>query len=302
MVGNEKVMVVTNALDDYWFKYDEEDEKRIKRENGVKGFNIGFSGRYEEYKRWDVVLEICNALKKYPDIQFTVAITADEAYRDEMKKFVSDLKRLLRKKLKLFIDMPKENMGSFYYMLDIFVLTSRNESFGRVLIEAMTKNNIVLGTDSGGVPADHQESPHQLCLDRNLYLCHQSCTVFDEPVCPSAEHRHLFFCHCGEPGIQKEIFVVSSIGRCSCPVPQKCHFAVAYVPDRQCPAGEALGLLVYSSGHFGLAGVLRVVAQHCSLGSNAVWRQKLHLYGRAGHAEFHSCYPADLCLLHLCFI
>ncbi|MBQ3352674.1 glycosyltransferase [Candidatus Saccharibacteria bacterium] len=152
VVGNEKVMVVTNALDDYWFKYDEEDEKRIKRENGVKGFNIGFSGRYEEYKRWDVVLEICNALKKYPDIQFTVAITADEAYRDEMKKFVSDLKRLLRKKLKLFIDMPKENMGSFYYMLDIFVLTSRNESFGRVLIEAMTKNNIVLGTDSGGVP------------------------------------------------------------------------------------------------------------------------------------------------------
>ena len=43
-------------------------------------------------------------------------------------------------------------MEDFYYDLDIFVLTSEGESFGRTLIEAMARKCVVLGTNSGGVP------------------------------------------------------------------------------------------------------------------------------------------------------
>ena len=50
------------------------------------------------------------------------------------------------------INATYEEIIDFYYNIDMFILTSNKESFGRTLIEAMTKHNIVFGTNSGGVP------------------------------------------------------------------------------------------------------------------------------------------------------
>lgn len=149
-----KSVCIPNALEDEWFEYDEIREKELRSKHNVKNtFNIGFCSRYLEYKRWDTVMEICTALSKCDNIKFIIAVTADNDYRrKQMNEYLEKMKEILGEKLILFVDADKEKIKEFYYILDAFILTSEGESFGRTLIEAMTKNNLVFGTNSGGVP------------------------------------------------------------------------------------------------------------------------------------------------------
>lgn len=145
---------ISNALEKEWFEYDEKKEKELKKQYSVENtFNIGFSGRYVEYKRWDTVMEICKELYKYENIKFFIAISTN-AYssRKQMDEYIIKMKELLSDKLVVMVDADQKQMEEFYYITDAFILTSDGESFGRTLIEAMTKSNLVFGTNSGGVP------------------------------------------------------------------------------------------------------------------------------------------------------
>lgn len=168
----KRITCIKNVLEDDWFEYDANVETKLKRDYQVEHqFNIGFSGRYVEYKKWNTVYEICDQLKNLNEICFTVAITCEPGSRKEMMRYLDNLKRNLGKKLKIITDAQEDKMKEFYYILDAFVLTSQRESFGRTVIEAMTKNNLVFGTNSGGVPeviGNHEflfevEDSQQIC-------------------------------------------------------------------------------------------------------------------------------------------
>src|SRR5699024_3365692 len=65
----------------------------------------------------------------------------------------------------------------FYYLIDVFILTSNynTESFGRTLVEAMSRKNIVLTTNAGGsveVVDDNQNVCETVedFVDRILYF------------------------------------------------------------------------------------------------------------------------------------
>lgn len=151
----KNITCISNVLDNDWFIYSKPNQDSIRQSLGLnKKIYIGFSGRYEEYKRWDTVADICKSLKSYKNIHFVVAITADNGiFREEMQKYIKMLKLTFNKdKMTIIVDANREEMKEFYDLIDIFILTSRNESFGRTLIEAMARNSIVIGTNSGGVP------------------------------------------------------------------------------------------------------------------------------------------------------
>lgn len=151
---NNNVDVISNSLEDFWYDYSKEFERRVKDEKNIlTKVNIGFSGRFVAYKRWDNVLKICESLKDDSNITFSFAIaSSDEKNLKEINEYKERLEKILGDNVLFLLNASKEQMIEFYYLIDIFILTSEGESFGRTLLESMTKSNVVFGTNSGGVP------------------------------------------------------------------------------------------------------------------------------------------------------
>lgn len=154
------ISVVPNVLDDQWFNYSLKEEKQIKKKENVDGlFNIGFVGRFVPIKRWDTVYDICSYLKDDNGIHFSFSFAYDNvSQKNEMLKYISNIKKLLGNKVKISVQLNEEQIKKFYYSLDAYIITSDGESFGRTIIEAMTKRNLVFGTDTGGIPSVIKEN------------------------------------------------------------------------------------------------------------------------------------------------
>lgn len=142
--GVERIAVIPNVLDpDSWKKYDIQQEKEHEK------ITVGFVGRYVPFKRWDIAYDIANKLNS-KGVRFVFAISSivnsdgHDAYIYKLKKKLDDVEVLF--------NADEETMSNLYYKMDIFVVTSENESFGRTIIEAMSRNTAVIGSDSGGVP------------------------------------------------------------------------------------------------------------------------------------------------------
>lgn len=154
LTNKQNVYTITNVLDKDWNEFDIEQKIAIKkRYNVFDKINIGFAGRYCKSKNWDFVEKICLKLKDDKQFHFTLVLTADnEDEKNEMKQYISKMQIEFNEQISIFTDFNVDKMKEFYYSIDIFILTSKGESFGRTLLEAMTKNNVVFGTNSGGVP------------------------------------------------------------------------------------------------------------------------------------------------------
>src|SRR5699024_6780089 len=76
----------------------------------------------------------------------------DKDSEKETQKMFKQLKNMLGNRFKGNINIDLKAMDKFYYDIDIFILTSNHntESFGRTLVEAMSRNTVVLTTNSGG--------------------------------------------------------------------------------------------------------------------------------------------------------
>lgn len=114
---------------------------------------IGFSGRYCEIKDWPLAEEICLNLSKYNQIHIAMAIGT---FNEKDVKEVNNLKnRLLKyfddKRIDIKMNLELEEMKSFFEDIDIFISTSKNESFGRVAVEAMSQHCCVFGKRIGGL-------------------------------------------------------------------------------------------------------------------------------------------------------
>lgn len=152
------VKLLYNVLDSDWYKFEPEQMYEIKKSKNVKdNFVVGFAGRYVGWKRWDTVLKYCESLED-ANIYIAVALSdpcagVNGKVSKEVEQYIGKLKKCLKDRLILYVNINEDEMKKFFYLTDVFVLTSENESFGRVLVEAMTKHNVVIGTNSGGVPS-----------------------------------------------------------------------------------------------------------------------------------------------------
>lgn len=146
---NLSYKIIENTAGQLFEYYDEKLEKRDSN------LIIGFAGRYTDWKNWPLAVEISKRLNKILGEKLSIRMAVgclDKRAEVETLQMFKELNNIFGDRFKGMINVNIEEMNRFYYDLDIFILTSKHntESFGRTLIEAMSRKTVVLTTNAGG--------------------------------------------------------------------------------------------------------------------------------------------------------
>jgi len=116
---------------------------------GDSAFMIGLIGRINEFKGQYLLIEAMRLLKKQNLNMkaYIIGHAMSEEYLQELKERV--LKYELTNNV-YFVGFTKEP-AKFMQACDVVLMTSKNETFGLVTIEAMKNGTAVIGSNAGGV-------------------------------------------------------------------------------------------------------------------------------------------------------
>lgn len=122
---------------------------RYKKELGFNktDFKIGMVGRINEAKGQHLLIKALQNIKNRDVHIYFVGQEMRRGYIDELKS----LSRALKVEDRVHFLGFLENPHHFYQACDVVVLASKRETFGLVLIEAMSVGTAVIGSNSGGV-------------------------------------------------------------------------------------------------------------------------------------------------------
>ncbi len=139
-------------------------EKRRKISEGEKPV-IGMAGRICEEKDWPFACDFIEALKKRGlDFKVSLVLSTFEKGDDEQVDIIQNRirKAVGGENLECHLNYDQAQMSEFYYGVDIFLMTSKFESFGKAAVEAMSRKCAVVSTAAGGLP-------EVVGLEENIY-------------------------------------------------------------------------------------------------------------------------------------
>lgn len=141
--------IIENTAGEMFEEYDPNKEKKHDK------FVVSFAGRYSEQKNWPLAVDIAENLYEQigDNLKIIMAVGClDKKSEIETKEMFKNLKDKLGDSFKGSININLEQMNELYYETDIFIVTSlpNSESFGRTVVEAMSRKCVVLSTDAGG--------------------------------------------------------------------------------------------------------------------------------------------------------
>lgn len=157
------ITVIPNTIGEAFDTYDDNKRGSMRIKYGIKENEsvIGFAGRISEEKDWDFVPVLVRALKEGTDkdpakLCFKVALVIS-VYEDQDKEIVKRIKNEItasigEENLIYLQDLPQTEIADYYYMVDVFVMSSMFESFGKAAVEAMSRKCSVVSTSVGGLP------------------------------------------------------------------------------------------------------------------------------------------------------
>ena len=151
------INVIPNTISTAFDAYDENMRPAMRKKCGIGDdeFVIGFAGRISEEKDWDFVPELVRALKD-GGVDFRVALVIsvyEEQDKAIVKRICSSITESIGEdKLIYMQDLSQAEIADYYYMVDVFVMSSMFESFGKAAVEAMSRRCSVVSTSVGGLP------------------------------------------------------------------------------------------------------------------------------------------------------
>lgn len=140
------------------------DKSKLKQSDDT--INISFAGRYNDVKNWPLALEISERLEHLLKDRLIVNMAVgclDEKSENETIKMFNYMESLLGERFVGKINIDINEMDDIFYQTDVFILTSKenSESFGRTLVEAMSRYTAVLTTNAGG-PEEVIKNPNNV--------------------------------------------------------------------------------------------------------------------------------------------
>lgn len=151
-----KITVIPNTIGTAFDKYEDGSREKMRERFSIesKDLVIGFAGRISEEKDWDFVPELVACLKSH-GIDFYVALVIS-IYEEQDKGIVENIKSRIVSEigedhLIYMQDLSQAEIADYYYLVDIFVMSSMFESFGKAAVEAMSRKCAVLSTSVGGL-------------------------------------------------------------------------------------------------------------------------------------------------------
>ena len=142
-IDQQKTTVIPNAIDIASFAFDPLVRERIRKELSIEGKTvIGHVGRFCYQKNQEFLLRIFNELQKnMPQAVLMLVGSGDDEAK--IKQLADDMG--IADKV-LFLGVRKD-VSNLYNAMDIFVLPSRFEGFGMVLLEAQASGLPCIASD-----------------------------------------------------------------------------------------------------------------------------------------------------------
>ena len=149
-VSADHIRVVHNCVDTEYFSPNQQVEN-VRKLLGIheNDFVIGCVANLSPYKGQDVLVEAFSLVAKIqPDAHCVLVGRNDEPFGLKVRDAVNRLGLSRRVHFVSYVD----DIRPFLAGMDLFVLASRSEGFGIVLLEAMAMAKPVVATRVGGIP------------------------------------------------------------------------------------------------------------------------------------------------------
>lgn len=147
---SSKCVCIPNGIDDFWHS-----NKVVAKKFSRKKLNLLYVGAFVNRKNLPLVIEAAKSLSGRYDVVLTVIGGGGDA------NAVKGDKEVLRaienaKASNLQLDLvgqldDRERLRKYYRIADVFVMPSRNETFGLVYIEALSQGTPIIYTMDDGV-------------------------------------------------------------------------------------------------------------------------------------------------------
>jgi len=152
----DKVSVIFNSLDPSAFdRYDAGETAALRRElsGGAEGPLVATVGRINPRKGLECFVEAAALVaRRHPDVRFSVVGDTADALEEAYLARLRELSERVGLAGRIVFAPARRDIVKLMSALDLFVMTSINEGFGRVLIEAMAARRPVVASDVGGIP------------------------------------------------------------------------------------------------------------------------------------------------------
>lgn len=175
-----KMVTIRNGLDVARFL--DEQERGASPDHGEMPTRFILSiAAFEHKKGLDVLLRAFQEVFYERHDVSLVVIGASRPYRNTLEKLASDLG--VGHRLRLLEDLPHGRVHAYLERAIIFVLASREEPFGLVLLEAGAYRLPVIGTAVGGIPevVTHGETGILVPADDVAALSREISRLLDRP-------------------------------------------------------------------------------------------------------------------------
>jgi glycosyltransferase involved in cell wall biosynthesis len=152
IMEESKVSIIPIGIDVGTFEVERNNKTKNRQFFGLgeEKYIIGYVARFDESKDQLTALKAFK-MSDIPDSILILAGSVDKVKEDYYKKCISLIEELdLSGKVKI-IPFTKE-VPKLMSCFDLFIMPSRSETFGLVIIEAMSAGVPVIATNSGGVP------------------------------------------------------------------------------------------------------------------------------------------------------